>query len=200
MDDETRLQIFEPFFTTKEQGRGTGLGLSTVYGIIKQSEGHIWVYTEIGVGTTFKIYLPALREARPCVPAEAVSGPPVQRSGTVLVVEDQDLFRDMIQSVLEQSGYRILVAPNGDEALRICAEQASSIDLVLTDVVMPKMSGPQLAEQLVALYPRIKVLFMSGYAGDAIVRHGILSPRTEFLQKPFGAASLVQKVQAVLDS
>jgi two-component system cell cycle sensor histidine kinase/response regulator CckA len=200
MDDEIRSHIFEPFFTTKEQGKGTGLGLSTVYGIVRQSDGHIWVYSEVGVGTTFKIYLPALREARPVVQAEAVSGPPVQRTGTVLVVEDQDLFREMIQNVMEQSGYRILVAQSGDEALRICAEQGNSIDLVLTDVVMPKMSGTMLAEQVVALYPRMKVLFMSGYADDAIVRHGILSPQTEFLQKPFTAHSLLHKVQAVLDS
>jgi two-component system, cell cycle sensor histidine kinase and response regulator CckA len=198
MDDDTRSHVFEPFFTTKEQGKGTGLGLSTVYGIIKQSDGYIWFYSEVGGGTTFKIYLPAFRDARPVVQAEAVSGPLVQRTGTVLVVEDQQLFRDMIQDVLDQSGYRVLVAQSGDEALRICAEQTNSIDLVLTDVVMPKMSGPQLAERTAALYPKMKVLFMSGYADDAIVRHGILPPQTEFLQKPFSADSLVQKVQAVL--
>lgn len=197
MDKETKSHIFEPFFTTKEQGKGTGLGLSTVYGIIKQSDGYIWVYSEPALGTTFKIYLPAAKEALACIRETASPIPVMQRTGTLLVVEDQDLFREMIHEVLEQNGYRVLLAQNGEEALRICEEQTDPIDLVLTDVVMSKMSGPQLAEQITARR-KMRVLFMSGYSDDAIARHGVLAEQAEFLQKPFSPDDLLRKVQAIL--
>jgi CheY-like chemotaxis protein len=197
MDKQTKSHIFEPFFTTKEQGKGTGLGLSTVYGIIKQSEGHIWVYSEPGLGTAFKIYLPAAKEAMPSHRETVSPSPVIERTGTVLVVEDQDLFREMIHEVLEQNGFRVLLAQNGDEALRICEEQTDPIDLVLTDVVMPKMSGPQLAEKISARR-KMRVLFMSGYSDDAIARHGVLAERAEFLQKPFSPDDLLRKVQSVV--
>jgi len=200
MDEETRSHVFEPFFTTKEQGKGTGLGLSTVYGIVKQSDGYIWVYSESGVGTTFKIYLAGIKEAQAAIHDEPVSAPAQGRTGTVLVVEDQELFSGMIREVLEERGYKVIIASNGVVALDVCRQNPHTIDLVLTDVVMPKMSGPQMAEQVKALDPAMKVLFMSGYTDDAIVRHGILAQQNEFLQKPFTAATLLQKVQRVLDS
>lgn len=200
MDEEVRSHIFEPFFTTKEEGKGTGLGLSTVYGIIKQSQGHIWVYSEIGVGTTFKIYLPAIRESEPVVDEQPVRQGARRGSETVLVVEDQALLRGMICEVLEGHGYKLFVAQEGNEALEIFRQHPESVDLVLTDVVMPKMSGPQLAEEVAARYPSVKVLFMSGYADEAIVRHGILAHSGELLQKPFTAEGLLHRVQTVLDA
>ncbi len=196
IDATTRAHIFEPFFTTKEQGKGTGLGLSTVYGIVKQSDGFIWCYSEPDVGTTFKIYLPQVRE-----PAEAVmvSKPSAKPRGseTILLVEDEEALAKLARRALEKQGYRVFDARSGSAALEIILAQPG-IDLLVTDVVMPGMSGGELARELQLTHPQMKVLFMSGYTDDAIVRHGILAPGVAFLQKPFTPASLAHKVREVL--
>ncbi|MGH7870251.1 MAG: PAS domain S-box protein, partial [Candidatus Dormibacteraceae bacterium] len=175
MNAETQSHIFEPFFTTKEVGKGTGLGLATVYGIVKQSGGFIWVYSEPGQGSTFKVYLPAVRDAAPAgrpVPKELR---PAGGHETVLLVEDEDALRFMVREVLSSAGYNVLEATQGDEALKIAQRHQHPIDLMLTDVVMPRMNGRELAEKLEAFNSETRVLFMSGYTGAAIVRHGILT-------------------------
>jgi len=199
MDEETRSNIFEPFFTTKEVGKGTGLGLSTVYGIAKQSGGYIWVYSEPGQGTTFKIYLPA-------VAGEAVQGkkeqPPADDltdSETILIVEDDDMLRNLAREILQLQGYRILEAENGIEALRISEEHGGQIHLMITDVVMPKMGGKKVADRLQPIYPLMKVIYMSGYTDNSIAHHCILAPGLNFLQKPFSPEVLARKVREVLD-
>jgi PAS domain S-box-containing protein len=200
IDAETQVRMFEPFFTTKEQGKGTGLGLSTVYGIVKQSGGNIWVYSEVGKGTTFKIYLPRIdgvtemNEARD-TPAELPQG-----RETVLLTEDEEQVRQMIRKILEMNGYHVLEASGGDEALAIYKQHEGQIDLIMTDVVMPQMSGRELAQSLEVLHPGIKVLYMSGYTDDAIVRHGLLDQEIAFLQKPFTPDALMRKVREVLDA
>jgi two-component system cell cycle sensor histidine kinase/response regulator CckA len=200
MDKTTQSRIFEPFFTTKERGKGTGLGLSTVFGIVQQSGGTIWVYSEPHVGTTFKVYLPRVPDqASP--PRVGSARPPQSRGGeTVLLVEDDDQVRAVASSILENAGYRVLPAATPAEAFAICAEHGLEIDLLLTDVVMPKMSGRELAEQIVALQASVKVLFMSGYTDDAIVRHGVRDSGVAFLQKPLTPAALTRKVREVLDT
>ena len=200
MDAATRSRIFEPFFTTKELGRGTGLGLSIVYGIVKQTGGNIWVYSEPGKGTTFKIYLPRTGELEtrvvvPTMPSSGILGGPE----TILVVEDDAVVRQLICTVLRDAGYQLLEAPHGSDALQMCRRHNGSIPLVLTDLVMPQMSGRELIEKLRPLYPGIKVLYTSGYADDAIVRHGHIDPGMPFIQKPFGPGSLLRKVREVLD-
>ena len=197
MDEDIRQQIFEPFFTTKEIGKGTGLGLSTVYGIVKQSGGNIWVYSEVGKGTTFKIYLPKVNG--PAEEYEYSQAPNKAPGGneTILLVEDDEALRHLARDILETTGYRVLEAPNADAAFRIC-EQNPGIHLLLTDVVMPELGGPELAERLKALYPEMCVLYMSGYADDAIVHHGVLDGGTNFLAKPFSPNALGLKVRAVL--
>ena len=199
MDKETQEHIFEPFYTTKEQGKGTGLGLSTVYGIVKQNKGFIWVYSEPEQGTTFKVYLPrverdvqAEEKERTCV--EYLGG-----SETVLIVEDDDSLRNFAQKALQQHGYRTLAAENGEEALKVGKEHDGQIDLMLTDVVMPKMSGREVAERLQPLYPQMKVIYMSGYTDNAIAHHGVLAPGLNFLEKPFAPEGLSRKVREVLD-
>ena len=201
MDRETMSHIFEPFFTTKGPGRGTGLGLSTVYGIVKQGGGHVCTYSEPGEGTTFRIYLPAVLEAGD-TPVQADLPKLVEPRGTetILVLEDEPALRKLVQSLLGQQGYTILEAATSEQALRHCEAHDGTIHLLVTDVVMPGMSGRQLAERAVQCRPDLKVLYMSGYTADAIAHHGVLDAGVAFLQKPFSSESLLQKVREVLNT
>jgi CheY-like chemotaxis protein len=199
MTPEVKAHLFEPFFTTKEKGRGSGLGLATVYGIVKQSGGHVQVYSEPGVGTTFKIYLPRVEPARPVAPSSLPAALP-RGSETILLVEDEDAVRAITCHILRAGGYTVLEAADGDAARRACAEHGGPIHLLVSDVVMPGVGGRELAEQLLALHPEMKVLYLSGYTDDAIVRHGILQESVNFLQKPFSSGVLAHKVREVLDA
>jgi two-component system cell cycle sensor histidine kinase/response regulator CckA len=197
MDEDVAKHLFEPFFTTKEAGAGTGLGLATVFGVVKQSGGGIYVYSEPGRGSTFKIYLPAAT-AEP-EPVEVLSDREAGRgSETIMVVEDDDGVRELVRLMLEANGYQVLSVHDADEAERICTSRA--IDLLLTDVVMPEVSGSQLAARLSAVAPAMRILFMSGYSDEAVVRHGELSEAAAFLEKPFTERALASKVREVLDS
>ena len=198
MDAETQAHIFEPFFTTKDRSRGTGLGLSMVYGIVKQSGGSIAVESEKGVGTTFRIYLPCVSEKRD---QDSRSYPvPVRRgSESILLVEDDEQVRDLTHAMLKRCGYNVHVARNGAEAINFCTTHRGTLDLLLTDVVMPGLSGRELAAQLVEHRPELKVLYMSGYTDDAIGTHGVLDEGTVLLQKPFTSATLAERVRALLD-
>jgi PAS domain S-box-containing protein len=200
MDRETQARIFEPFFTTKEHGRGTGLGLATVYGIVKQCGGDIWVYSEPGAGTTFKIYLPRVAPAASGAPSAAPVPVPEALGGTetILIVEDEDALRSLAQRALERQGYTVLTAPNGTVALELAANHRGPIELVISDVVMPGMGGRPLVEKLQRRYPGLRVLFTSGYTTDEIVRRGVMTSETPFLPKPFGIAELGRKVREVL--
>jgi len=199
MDEVTRGRIFEPFFTTKDPGKGTGLGLSTVYGIVKQSDGFIWVYSEVGQGTSFKIYLPQVAEA-----ASSKRRSPTIASAhgteTILLVEDVGGLRLLGKRMLESAGYTVLTAANGEEALLLLERYEKPVQLMVTDVVMPGMSGRILAERFDATRPGMKVLYVSGYTGDVVVRHGVLDEGMPFLGKPFTAVELTRKVREVLDS
>jgi signal transduction histidine kinase len=198
MDETTRARVFEPFFTTKPAGEGTGLGLATVYGIVKQSGGYIWVYSEPGRGTTFRLYFPRALE-RP-EPEETEAAPPADLRGreTVLVVEDQELLRGVVRESLERFGYHVLEATDGEAALAVVEAHAAEIDLVLTDVVMPHMNGVDLAARLRATRPGLRVLFMSGYTQDMVARHGLLEPGTLLLEKPFTALALAGKIREAM--
>ena len=200
MDSEIKAHIFEPFFTTKEEGRGTGLGLSIVYGIVKQSGGHIWVYSEKYKGTTFKIYLPRVDEMAETARATQAGLPMANPGETVLVVEDEDSVRALAAGILRMCNYEVLEARNGGEALMICERQGSPITLMLTDVIMPTISGPQLAARVLKVQPRMKVLFMSGYTDEAIIAHGVVDVKKAFVQKPFRPDALAQKVRETLDA
>jgi signal transduction histidine kinase len=201
MDEETRQRIFEPFFTTKEPGKGTGLGLSMVYGIVRQSGGNIWVYSEEGTGTTFKIYFPRVTaEAQEYKRTNGCAETP-KGSETILLVEDAALVRTLARRVLETAGYRVLEAASAEAALKVCETiNGTRIDLLLTDVVMPGMSGNDMSKILLARQPDMPVLYMSGYTDDAIVQHGVLEPGINFLQKPFSPGALAMKVREVLDA
>ncbi|MDL1963225.1 MAG: response regulator [Deltaproteobacteria bacterium] len=199
MDKETREHIFEPFFTTKEIGKGTGLGLSTVYGVVKQNNGFVWVYSEPGQGSTFKIYFPEAKKDAGPEEKQQTTAFELDGSETILIVEDDDSLRTFVQKVLQSYGYRCLDAENGEDALRVCKEYDGQIDLMITDVVMPKMGGGEAAKRLQPLYPQMKVIYMSGYTDNAIVHHGVLEPGLNFLEKPFTTKVLMRKVREALE-
>jgi signal transduction histidine kinase len=199
MDKATQARVFEPFFTTKEKGKGTGLGLSTVFGIAHQAGGSVWLYSELGVGTTFKVYLPRVDEE---VEAPRPSQHPATLRGseTVLLVDDDDQVRAVARGILCKNGYQVLDARNAGEALLHVERASGAIHLLLTDVVMPQVSGPELAKRLSAVRPDLKVLCMSGYTDDSIVRHGVLESQIEYIQKPLTPATLTKRVREVLDA
>jgi two-component system, cell cycle sensor histidine kinase and response regulator CckA len=195
MADDVRCRVFEPFFTTKE--RGTGLGLSTVYGIVKQSGGYIWVDSKVGEGSTFTIYLPRVEEAVE-EGAAAIPESPHHGTETVLVVDDDDAVRPLMRQMLERHGYKVLEAENAGAALLLSERHAGKIDLLLTDVVLDQMRGDELAARILAGAPALRVLYVSGYTEDTIVRQGVLKSGIAFLQKPFTAEVLAAKVRSVL--
>jgi CheY-like chemotaxis protein len=199
MEPDVQARIFEPFFTTKPIGQGTGLGLSTVYGIVKQSGGFVWVYSEPGQGSVFKVYLPEARASRM---TEAPPLPtPVPRGGseTILVIEDEEIVRHLASRGLRDHGYTVIDAKNGADAFQYIQEHPGTVDLVLSDVVMPEMGGRELAQSLALSDPDLPILFMSGYTGDDVVQRGLLDPGAPFQQKPFTPAALALKVRSLLD-
>jgi two-component system cell cycle sensor histidine kinase/response regulator CckA len=200
MSDEVKAHLFEPFFTTKRAGKGTGLGLATVYGIVKQSGGHVRCYSEEGQGTTFKVYLPRAQGVEAPARRFDQGGDLPLGSETVLVVEDDPAVRELAARVLRGQGYTVLEAPNGAEALDLARQRHGAVHLLLTDVVMPGLSGRALVAKLSRICPGLKILFMSGYTDDAIVHRGVLESGMAFLQKPFGPLALARKVRSVLDA
>jgi two-component system, cell cycle sensor histidine kinase and response regulator CckA len=200
MDEETKSHLFEPFFTTKSPGRGTGLGLATAYGIIRQSGGAIGLYSELGQGTTARIYLPRVEETAAADPDSDAANQHLDGVETILLVEDEARVRKLIVDILSAHGYRVLEATRGEEAVRLCRLHKSEIHLSVVDVVMPEMSGPDLVRTIAPLRPGMRVLYISGYTDEAIVHHGILRSGAAFLQKPFLPDALVRKVREVLDT
>jgi two-component system, cell cycle sensor histidine kinase and response regulator CckA len=200
MDAQTQERIFDPFFTTKEVGKGTGLGLSTVYGIVTQSGGNIWVYSELGRGTTFKVYLPCVDRCAEEPESSSDCNLVSEGNETVLLVEDEEMVREMAKEILEESGYQVLEAKHGHEALFIAEQYHGHIHLMLSDVVMPQMSGRELAERFAPRRKDMKVLYMSGYTDDAIVHHGVLDEGTAFIEKPFTPYALARKVRETLNT
>jgi two-component system, cell cycle sensor histidine kinase and response regulator CckA len=200
MSAETQARIFEPFYTTKDVGKGTGLGLSMVYGIVKQSGGFIWVYSEPNRGTTFKIYFPRIDQPAELLPAEKHVDKVQRGTETILLVEDDEQLRQLSSSVLAHCGYNVLVASTPEQGLAVCKANSKDIGLLVTDVVMPRMNGRQLAEQILKLHPTMKVLYVSGYTNNAIVHYGVLDPGLWFLPKPFTLSALVARVREVLDT
>jgi CheY-like chemotaxis protein len=200
MDKATQARIFEPFFTTKQLGKGTGLGLATVYGIVKQSDGYIWVYSEPGLGSTFKVYLPRVEAELTEEKERGMLTPLPGGSETVLLVEDDRTVRSLATEMLQMNGYTVLEARDGQEALELVRRHGRPIDLLLTDVVMPQMSGRQLAQGVTDIHPGIRVLYMSGYTDGVIAHHGVLDAGVAYLQKPFTADFLARKVREVLDA
>jgi len=198
MDAETRARIFEPFFTTKEKGKGTGLGLATVYGIVKQSGGYTWVESEPGRGSNFHVLLPRVSKPAPQTDIQEAFD---FRSGgeTILLVEDDPALRKMAAEVLRDTGYKVLTAPSGADALHVANEHQGPLDVLLTDIVMPSMTGRELAEQIVARFPRTRVLYMTGYTDDAIVNHGLQDQSMHVLQKPFTHQELVRHIHEALE-
>jgi two-component system, cell cycle sensor histidine kinase and response regulator CckA len=198
MSKETQARIFEPFFTTKEPRKGTGLGLATVFGIIQQCGGNIWVYSEPGNGTTFRIYLPKAEQAAE-PETEVVQPVSLEGTETVLLVEDHDEVRAVAQQILRRYGYHVLEARNGGEALLTCERHPRTIHLLLTDVIMPQMNGRELAERLLRVRPDMRVLYMSGHTENAIVHHGVLDSGISYLQKPLDPEKLARRVREVLE-
>jgi CheY-like chemotaxis protein len=200
MDADTQTRMFEPFFTTKGPGKGTGLGLATVYGIVTQSGGSIGVSSDLGKGTTFKIYLPRIEGAAERL--EPISAPhaALRGSETILLVEDEEMVRALAQAILERSGYTVLAAKNVKDALRLAQEGSNAIHLLLTDTIMPGMNGPELAQHVLAIRPAVKVLYMSGYTDKVISYTAALEPGTAFLQKPFTPQTLGDKVREILEA
>jgi two-component system cell cycle sensor histidine kinase/response regulator CckA len=200
MDADTISHIFEPFYTTKPPGEGTGLGLSTVYGIVKQCGGDVWVYSELGQGTTFKIYLPQVKSLADLVRAHESPSKLPSGTETVLIIEDEERLRALACLVLRAAGYNVLEAARGDLALQVADRHQGAIDLVLTDMVMPGLSGQQVADRVRLRFPHVRVLYMSGYTDDVILRNGMAVGEVAFLEKPFTPAGLTRKVREVLDA
>jgi CheY-like chemotaxis protein len=200
MDEKTRRHMFEPFFTTKPLGKGTGLGLATVYGIVKQSGGFIGVDSKLGRGTTFTVYLPGSRISASQEPQKAITADS-GGSATILVVEDSEPLRELILETFESLGYTALIAKDGQQAIRLCNQFSEKIDLLLTDVIMPKMNGPEVMRRVKQIRPDIGVLFMSGYTNDVTLRHGVSNADVSFIQKPFSSVELLDKIrEALLDA
>jgi two-component system cell cycle sensor histidine kinase/response regulator CckA len=199
MSPEVLARVFEPFFTTKEVGQGTGLGLATVYGIVQQSGGHVHVESELGRGTSLRIYLPEVDEERPEAARSSGSHEPLAGHETVLLVEDEHVVRRMVREILEMHGYVVVEAPDGAAAVELCERYDGAIDLLVTDVVMPTMSGGELATRLKSLRPSTRVLYMSGYSDDDVMRYGVAHDEAAFLQKPFTPRKLAEVVRATLD-
>jgi CheY-like chemotaxis protein len=203
MTPETVAHIFEPFYTTKESGRGTGLGLSTVYGIVKQSGGYIWVYSELGRGSSFKVYLPRVEQAPETLPAAQPATGEQTGSETVLLVEDQPQVRELARMALSEKGYTVLATLNPEDAESACAKHETEIHLLLTDMILPGISGRELAKRLTARRPKMRVLYMSGYTfsimAQGAAQGGMLEDGMAFLQKPFTPSALTDKVREVLD-
>ena len=198
MDANTKSRAFEPFFTTREDGQGTGLGLSTAYGIVKQSGGNVWIYSEPGGGSTFKVYLP--RAKQDVEPSESEVPNGERGLETVLLAEDEESLRKMIREVLEAQGHTVLDAGDGREALSVSERYDGPIHAMITDVVMPQIGGSELAERLSSRRPNFKILYVSGYADNAILHHGILAPGVHFIQKPFAPEGLTSKLRKLLGS